>query len=234
MKILITGHKGFIGSHLMQALENDYADIMGIDLEMGDDLLDCHMPQVDFDVIFHLAAQTSVAESWKYPQWDCENIEMTLRLLKHYPNAKIIYTQSAAAEDASSPYGLSKKTAGEYIKMLHENQVTCVLPNVFGPGGKGVVDIFKRSEKVVIFGSGKQTRDFVHVGDIVKGLIKAIKWPSGIYCMGSEYGVQIGELCFQKEKTFESARKEIFESILKNTTPNWKPVINVLDYLHEK
>lgn len=237
MKILITGHKGFIGRRLMEALEKIHADIVGIDIKEDDDLLNCYLPETEFDIIFHLAAQTSVEKSWENPYHDAQNIMMTIRLAQQYPHGKIIYTQSAAAEDASSPYGLSKKTAEEYLKMLHHNTVVCVLPNIFGPGGKGVVDLFKGKDEVTIYGSGRQTRDFVHVDDIVDGLISAIKWANGTYCFGSEYGIQIGELglyCGAKRFHYADPRKEIFESILKNTTPGWKPKIKVLEYIRQK
>ena len=106
----------------------------------------------------------------------------------------------------------------------------CTLPNVYG-GGNGVVDIFKGKEVVEIYGDGKQVRDFVHVDDIVKGLILAQEWECGEYLMGSGTGTTVLELAQGKRIKYLPERKEIRESILPNTTPNWTPVIKVKDYL---
>ncbi|MDR3056535.1 MAG: hypothetical protein LBU84_00150, partial [Prevotella sp.] len=39
MKIMVTGHKGFIGGHFVQAFADRY-EIVGYDLKDGDDILD--------------------------------------------------------------------------------------------------------------------------------------------------------------------------------------------------
>ncbi|MEK6884656.1 MAG: NAD-dependent epimerase/dehydratase family protein, partial [Nanoarchaeota archaeon] len=108
------------------------------------------------------------------------------------------------------------------------------LPNVYGRNNKSVVDVFKNSDEVTIYGDGLQTRDYVHVDDIVKGLLLAIDWPTREYEMGS--GIQTNVLAladFSKKKKviFAPPKREARESILVNNTPNWKPIINVLDYL---
>ena len=174
--ILITGHRGLIGSRLYSALPGD----TGIDLQDGQNLLTCDLPE-DVDTIYHLAAQTSVEASWHDPLHDLDNIRITVRLVHAYPNAKIIYANSCASIDKASPYGFSKWAAGEYIKTFHKNYVQCIFPNIYGEGSKSVVDIFKGKEEVTIFGDGKQTRDYVHVDDIVAGLILAKDWPVGDY-----------------------------------------------------
>jgi nucleoside-diphosphate-sugar epimerase len=215
--ILITGHKGFIGSKLSEKIPKFF----GIDLKDKKDLLKCKLPE-KVNVIFHLASQTSVEDSWADPLKDSYNFNMMVRLVKKYPKARIIYAQSAASVLPNSPYGFSKSIAGEYLERFHKNYVICVFPNVYG-GGKGVVDIFRSQKKVTIYGDGEQIRDFVHVDDIVEGLLKAQDWPVGEYFMGSGKGVRILDLAQGKQITFAPARKEIRESVLPNTTPDWKP-----------
>ena len=56
---------------------------------------------------------------------------MTARIVKEYPEARIIYTASSATKE-TSPYGFSKWASGEYIKNFHKNYVICILPNVYG------------------------------------------------------------------------------------------------------
>lgn len=223
-KILVTGSSGFIGSRLVKRLKPDFT----MDLRNGQDLMTCDLP--DADIVYHLAAQTSVEESWKDPVKDSYNFNMTVRLAHRYPKAKIIFAQSAAACDCNSPYGISKYASGEYLKDIHKKSVICVLPNIYG-GGKGVVDIFKNEKKVTIYGDGNQVRDFVHVDDIVEGLIKASKWKPGTYFMGSGIGTRIRDLAKGKKVQFKPARKEIEFSVLPNTTPNWSATIKISDFM---
>ena len=223
--ILITGHKGMIGSRLFKKIK-----AVGIDIKDGHNLITTELPK-DIDIIYHLAAQTSVESSWSDPVFDSNNLRMTTRLVKEYPNAKIIYTASAATP-TTSPYGFSKWASGEYIKNFHKNYVICVLPNVYGEkGGKSVVDIFKENDEVIIYGDGKQTRSYVYVDNIVEALILAKEWEKGEYSLGDGKATTVLELAEGKKIKFAPARKEAREAVLENTTPNWKPKISVFDYM---
>lgn len=233
MKILITGSRGMIGSKLFKKVIFQYPFVDSIDLKDGQNLLTCELPD-DIDVVFHLAAQTSVEASWYDPLHDLDNIRLTARLVQKYPKAKIIYANSAASQDPQSPYGFSKMASGEYLKRFHSNYVSLVFPNVYG-GSQSVVDIFKSSNTLTIFGDGLQVRDYVHVDDIVDGLMKAVTWNKGEYFMGSGIPTTVLDLAHvlpHKSIIMAPARKEARESVLPNTTPNWSPVIKVLDYLH--
>lgn len=223
--ILITGHMGFIGSRLSKRL----GSAIGVDVRDGMNILTCDLPEVD--VIYHLAAQSSVESSWHDPVHDMDNVRMVARLAKHYPEAKIIYANSCASVDRSSPYGFSKWAAGEYLKCFHKNTVNCIFPNIFGSGSRSVVDIFKGKDEVTVFGDGEQTRDYVHVDDIVEGLVRASEWPAGDYFMGSGTSLSVLDLAKGKAMQFAPARKEAREVVVPNTTPNWKPIINVLEYI---
>ena len=217
--ILVTGHRGYLGPLLFKRLEK----AIGIDLKDGMNLLTCDLPK-NIHLIYHLAAQSSVESSWHDPLHDADNLRITIRLVKEYPNARIIYTNSAAAKPPiMSPYGFSKWVSGEYIKLFHKDYVLCTFPNIYGQGSKSVVDIFNNSDEVTIYGDGLQKRDYVHVQDIVQGLLLAKDWSKGEYEMGSGIGTTVLELAKGKKITFASARKEARESILRNNTPNWSP-----------
>ncbi len=233
IKFLVTGSAGNIGSKLYQSLLQSTSHVFGIDLKDGQNLISCELPK-DINVIYHLAAQSGVESSWKDPVHDMDNLRMTARLVKEYPDAKIIYANSAAAQKPiSSPYGFSKWASGEYIKTFHKDWVSCVFPNVYGAGNKSVVDIFKDKDEVVIYGDGFQTRSYVHVDDIVRGLLSAQLWDKGEYFMGNGIATTVVDLAEGKTAVFKEARKEARESVLPNTTPNWKPIINVMEYLNK-
>lgn len=225
--VLITGDKGYIGSKLGKLVPH-----VGIDLKDGFNLLTCPLP-VGIDTIYHLAAQTSVESSWYDPVHDADNLRMLVRLVHAYPTAKIVYTNSAAALQPSSPYGFSKWACAEYLKRFHRDYVICTLPNIYGDGGHGVVDLFRGKHHVTIYGDGSHTRDYVYVGDIVDGLLKAKHWFPGEYQFGSGIATSVFELAKGKNITFADERQEIAESVLVNNTPNWHPKMNVHDYLSQ-
>lgn len=235
MKILVTGHKGFIGSYLHEALAKEGHEVFGIDKKEGKDILVCDLP--DVDLVYHLAAQTQVTKSVEDPVSDAtDNILGTIKIAERYKDTKVIYASSAGAiqEIIGSPYGISKKTGEDYLNLLNEKTVICRFPNVVGKGGAGVIEIFKNQDKNTVYGDGKQIRDFVHVLDIVKGLLLAQKWDSGLYELGSGKDVSVLEIAEAVGKPYEFAparEGEILISRCKNTTPNWKPEMDIMDYI---
>jgi UDP-glucose 4-epimerase len=87
-----------------------------------------------------------------------------------------------------SPYGIHKLTsehALDYYAAVHGVPVTALrFFNVYGPRQdpsspySGVISIFadraKAGRPLTIFGDGKQTRDFVYVGDVVRAIVAAL------------------------------------------------------------
>jgi UDP-glucose 4-epimerase len=231
--ILVTGYKGFIGSHLCRVL----GGAVGLDLKDGlkGDVFNTRIANVD--VVYHLAAQSSVMDSITDPELDAKtNILMALKVIQDYPNARIIYTGSGGAsqEHIASPYGLSKRVAGEYLRLLHWDCVILNLPNVYGDGGSGVIERFAQDDPITIYGDGQQTRDFVHVQDIVDALIKAQDWPTGEYWCGAGESRRVIDIAerFNKRIEFRPDRSgELKHSEVLNITPNWKPAVSVDDYI---
>jgi len=92
-----------------------------------------------------------------------------------------------------SPYGVSKKSAIDYMvayRELHGIEFTALaLANVYGPrqdphGEAGVVAIFAGNltsrRQCVIYGDGKQTRDYVYVDDVVDAFARAARRGDGL------------------------------------------------------
>ncbi|MFW9916318.1 MAG: NAD-dependent epimerase/dehydratase family protein [Candidatus Thorarchaeota archaeon] len=86
-----------------------------------------------------------------------------------------------------SPYGISKLAAEHYLLFYGDNYdmttISLRYANVYGPrqdpkGEAGVISIFlealSRGKPLPIFGDGKDTRDYVYVGDIVEANIAAL------------------------------------------------------------
>jgi UDP-glucose 4-epimerase len=179
---------------------------------------------VDPDVCVHLAAQADVGTSVKRPDYDAEvNVLGTVRVLEaaraHRTHVVFSSTGGAiygecdgpAAEDAPrrpiSPYGISKLAGEEYVggwnRLFGTTHVTLRFANVYGPRQEaslegGVVAIFLErlagGEDTTIFGDGGQTRDFIYVGDVVRGVLAAVGHEGGIYNIGTGVETSVNEL----------------------------------------
>jgi UDP-glucose 4-epimerase len=177
------------------------------------------------EAVFHLAAQADVGTSVERPAFDADvNVIGTVRVLEaaRAAGARVVFTSSGGAiygecerpareDDALqplSPYGASKLAGEEYIatwnRLYGTAHVACRLANVYGPRQLpslegGVIAIFldrlRDGQETVIFGDGGQTRDFVHVGDVVAGLLAAAASSSGgVYNVGTGVATAVGEL----------------------------------------
>lgn len=148
-------------------------------------------------IIFHLAAQTSVPFSMKKPKEDFEvNARGTLNVLEsaRKKDARVVFASTAAvygnAKKTPTPedhptqpisfYGLSKRVAEDYCQFYHENYgvevVILRIFNAYGLRGHGVITDFvsklKRTpHKLEVLGTGEQSRDFIHVSDVVRALV---------------------------------------------------------------
>lgn len=150
------------------------------------------------DLIYHLAAQVVVPYSMENPMDDFEtNAKGTLSVLEkaRKDDSKIVFASSAAiygnptqlptTEEYGfhpfSCYGLSKVVGEEYCNIYREQYgldvVVTRFANVYGLRCHGVIHDFldkiaKNPNKLEIIGTGLQSRDFVHVSDVVDLLIK--------------------------------------------------------------
>tara|TARA_B110000238_G_scaffold2932_1_gene2877 strand:+ start:2411 stop:2752 length:342 start_codon:yes stop_codon:yes gene_type:complete len=109
---MLTGHRGYIGSRLLERLKKDNS-VVGFDLQDGQDLYDCDLLE-KFDLIVHLAGKSGVRESTNDPAgyWR-NNVEVSQRIFKRYgDDTRILYASSSSAyEPDLNPYAASKYCA---------------------------------------------------------------------------------------------------------------------------
>ena len=115
MKILLTGHKGFIGSAIYEDLLKRKYDVDGVDA--GDEI-----PDKAYDFIVHMGARTLIRLSREKPfEYFQDNMVLALKVLelarKH--GSTIIFPTSGSVSEATNPYSLSKKQIVEWIELYH-------------------------------------------------------------------------------------------------------------------
>jgi UDP-glucose 4-epimerase len=195
------------------------ASLVEADLAAAEDVFADARPEV----CFHLAAQADVRVSVERPDFDAEvNLLGTIRVLEaaRRQGAQVVLASTGGAiygecdrpadEDSPrsplAPYGASKLAAEEYLatynRLYETGHVALRYGNVYGPrqdphGEAGVVAIFlgrlARGEPLRIFGDGRQTRDYVYVGDVVEATLAAAGH-AGVYNVGTGKETSVLEL----------------------------------------
>jgi UDP-glucose 4-epimerase len=148
-----------------------------------------------FDVCINCSGAASVPESIKNPRRDFElNVHNVLNIIDairlYAPNCKFIQFSSAAVygnpamlpikEDSIcapiSPYGWHKLYSEQICKeytTIYNSKIAILRPfSVYGTGLKkqlfwDVYNKVKKNEPFELFGTGNETRDFIHVSDLV-------------------------------------------------------------------
>ncbi len=193
------------------------------------------------DIVFHEAAIVSVEYSVENPEiTQAVNARATIQLLELARNedARVVFASSAAvyghpesvpisetdSVTSSSPYGLSKLTADQYVQLYAElyNLETVALRyfNVYGPrqtGGdySGVINVFfeqaRNGGSITVHGDGAQTRDFIHVDDIVQANLRAAAHgePGAVYNIGTGKSITILELAEMIQEIVNDSSVEI-------------------------
>ena len=218
-RVLVTGGAGFIGSHLAAHLSqsNDVrvldslakgsrdavpadATLLEGDVRNTEAVADAVS---DVDVVFHQAAQVSVAASVEAPVPSHEtNVAGTLAVLEaaRTHDVRVVFASSAALyghpqslpvdethpASPTSPYGLDKLTGDHYTRLYADlyglETVALRYFNAYGPGQTGgdyagVITVFLNQalagEPLTVEGDGDQTRDFIFVTDLVQANVLA-------------------------------------------------------------
>jgi len=195
MKYLVTGHKGFIGSHYFTSLSS----AKGYDLLDGDDLCNSNLVSTlpDCDVLVHMAATNGTRLFYETPtEVSFNNTLPTFNLVKRYQNSntKFVFTSTCEIFNGAIDKGIYPVPTDESVpimfdnitnprwsysipKALGENLVAnCGLKyliiryfNIYGPGQKDhfINEFVERCKKGEYYIKGDDTRSFCYIDDAI-------------------------------------------------------------------
>lgn len=265
--ILVTGHKGYIGNKLYNKLIQLGYEVLGLDLKEGNDILDCLPKNKNFDYVFHLAALPSVEYSVLNPSYTLKhNVLATSKLLEWAKNAKVkrvIFSSSSAiygdGNGPKSPYGLHKLMCEMECKLYSElfklDTVCLRYFNLYSQDQKyggaystaisAWMEMIKLNKPLRIDGDGLQTRDFIHVDDVISANIQCMNYDGKFNGKGMDVGSgEAVSLNYVKDfiNTYNNVEWVNYPERLgdvKHTKSNitemlkigWKPKVNIDDGL---
>ena len=213
MKVLITGHKGYIGGHLYRFLDDGINIVHGVDLKDGQDILHC-LPDSSYDVVFHMAALPRVGYSIENPSYTLRHntygTSVLLEWAKDHNVKRFIFSSSSAVygdgSGPESPYGLHKLLSEQecklYSKIYDLDTVSLRYFNVYSEDQKyggsystvisAWLEMIRRGQPLRIDGDGTQSRDFIHVDDIISANIFCMNYKHNFN--GQNYDVGSGQI----------------------------------------
>ena len=236
MKILVTGHKGFIGSHVYNYFKDAGDEVDGYD--RPDDLGDFKTDKI-YDVVIHLAANAAIREAIENPNlfWE-NNVEKSKPIFDYCRdnNIRCLYASSAAVyEWWINAYGISKKVNEVQAP---PNSVGMRFFNVWAEEGSREDMLYRMLQDNTAKYLTRHRRDWIHVHDVARAICYLIPDKfRGVLDIGTGTNHSVLELAMKMGKSDlpivddtpgEPDSLCADTSIL--TKMGWSPTINILDF----
>lgn len=235
MKVLITGHNGFIGKHVFNDWKQTHSGwVTGLDFP--NNIKD--FSGGDYNLVIHLAAYADIRDSQDNPQKYYENnVEFAKPIFEwcRNTNTRLLYASSSAVEEDywTNPYAMTKWINEQ---MAPPNSVGMRFTTVYGPGGRGnmMYDLLKNKKAKYVT---NHKRDWIHVKDVCRAIRYLVNSNvTGPVTIGTGKSVAVKDLA----NAFGQGHLPVLEdtpgerldnvadiSIMKSI--GWFPTIDVLD-----
>lgn len=251
-KVLLTGHKGFVGQRVLAGLGNhNIRTLTESEFDPFRKALDKIIAN-DFDFVLHLGAvanpQEQTTRLWQM------NVAATQLLLekatfKSSARTKFLFMSSYSVYNPDNDYGWTKR-AGEklvaaYYAPFHKRY--CILRPVSIFGGDqsdketpSIIDKFQNGELDYLFSNWH--RDFVYIDDVVDHIVGQVSdWQPGIFDLGACDAIACSEFA-KYPQTFgvnpedvppikTHARESYRVANNHMLPPNWKPSKTIRDVM---
>lgn len=212
MKIIVTGSAGFIGKHVVDALNQLGHEIVEVDIDSGTNIMD--LTDDDFkttDAVIHLAAYSLIQSRENPAEAFSVNVGGLVHLLELCVrnDVKLIMASASSVygvpnyvpvneshgNNPVSVYGVTKLAMENLVEIYHNTRGLVYtifrFTNVYGPGQvNGIIPTtinnIKNGDTITLTGTGMQTRDFVFIDDVVHFIVRGLeKDKTGIFNLGS-------------------------------------------------
>jgi len=195
-------------------------------------IIEIEQPQVINHHAAHVSVRNSNKQPTFDAQQNILGLLTVLESAKHLPLAKFIFSSSGGAvygdqpmpvsesslTEPTSQYGVSKRACELYLQCYESNNglpyVSLRYSNVYGErqshaGEVGIVGMIIKAilnkERISVFGDGSQTRDYIHVQDVVEANIRALHSPfRGVVNIGTGHTKALLELIAMMSNKMES------------------------------
>jgi len=235
MKALVTGHLGFIGSHVYEHLLSYGHEVDGYDIpyDLGD-----FKTNKKYDVVIHLAANAAIREAIENPDLFWENNVVKSKPIFDYcrdNNVRCLYASSASVyEWWINAYAISKKVNEIQAP---PNSVGMRFFNVWAEKVSRSDMLYRMLEEKTATYLTRHRRDWIHVNDVVTAIATLITSSyNGVLDVGTGNPVSVIDLATKmgmgdlpiKEDT-PGERDVTCANISQLMELGWVPTINILD-----
>ena len=234
-RVLVTGHRGFIGQHVYADWQETVGDKNVTGLDFPDDI--SSFCGGNYDLIIHLAAFANIRDSLREPQKFYENNVVKTRNLFDWcrnTGTRLLYASSSAVDGNywENPYAMTKWINEQ---MAPTNSVGMRFTTVYGPNSRKDMLYRMLEDKTATYLTNHK-RDWIHVKDVARAIrYLATSDVTGPVPVGTGKSVSVidlakkmgmGHLPVTSDTPGESNDNQADISILRSI--GWFPTKNVL------
>ena len=245
MKVLVTGHRGFIGRYVFA----DWRDQLGYKVhgiahpdDVGDFNISGNIKKGDYDLVVHLAAWADIRESMEKPgEYYENNVRKAKRLFDWCgeTGTRLLYASSSAVDGNywENPYAMSKWVNEQ---MAPRNSVGMRFTTVYGPESRDNMMYGMLKEGTAPYVTNHK-RDWIHVRDVCSAIRSlAPSTVCGPVSIGYGESIPVRKLAEAfgqghlpvKDYTPGEVEANVADSSIMMST-GWTPMINILDTVND-